>query len=511
MAQIKKDTSLRKAILQAAITGQLISSCHSELDSESTETGKELLDRIIEERNNKLLAEWEEAKKTNPKAKKPTPVVASEIDEEEEIPFEIPENWCWCRLGDVAFLSSGSPYKETENGLWFVKVADMNLEENSKEIIISTRKASYCEKPIIPINSIIFPKRGGAILTNKKRMVLKHPILIDSNTMAISVYEDNIFQYLNIWFQNIDLGKMASGTSVPQINNKDIEPLLFPLPPLAVQNAIVEKLEQVLPLVDAYENALLQKEELKSALPDKVKKAILQEAITGQLTEAWRKSATIKESGKQLLDRIIEERNAKALAEWEEALKKNPKAKKPVSVVASEIEEDEIPFEVPESWCWVRGENIFAPMESIKPQGETFTYIDTDAVNNKLNIIDNQKKLLVKEAPSRASRKLHKGDVLFSMVRPYLKNIAFVEDCFVDAIASTGFYVMTQIGMYNPKYLYYMVLSPYVIDGLHYFMKGDNSPSINTTDIDNFVYPLPPLEEQKEIVKKVEELLPLCK
>ena len=81
--------------------------------------------------------------------------------------------------------------------------------------------------------------------------------------------------------------------------------MLFPLPPLAVQNAIVAKLEQVLPLVDAYENALLQKEELKSALPDKVKKAILQEAITGQLTEAWRKSATIKECGKQLLDRII--------------------------------------------------------------------------------------------------------------------------------------------------------------------------------------------------------------
>lgn len=101
LAQIKKDTTLRKAILQAAITGQLISSCHSELDSESAETGKELLDRIIEERNNKLLAEWEEALKKNPKAKKPVPVVASEIDEE-ETPFEIPENWCWCKVKDIA-------------------------------------------------------------------------------------------------------------------------------------------------------------------------------------------------------------------------------------------------------------------------------------------------------------------------------------------------------------------------------------------------------------------------
>ena len=126
MAQIKKDTSLRKAIFQAAITGQLISSCHSEqqpchseLDSESPcETGKELLDRIIEERNNKLLAEWEEKQtdlfasndahsknaktvrseqiRLSKKIKKPEPIVASEIDEE-EIPFEISENWCWCR------------------------------------------------------------------------------------------------------------------------------------------------------------------------------------------------------------------------------------------------------------------------------------------------------------------------------------------------------------------------------------------------------------------------------
>ena len=113
MAQIKKDTSLRKAILQAAITGQLISSVvepvettggeslplapASKLSSATPsagaspatppETGKQLLDRIIEERNKKLITEWEEVKKTNPKAKKPAPVVASEI-EEEEIPFE---------------------------------------------------------------------------------------------------------------------------------------------------------------------------------------------------------------------------------------------------------------------------------------------------------------------------------------------------------------------------------------------------------------------------------------
>ena len=106
---IRKDTSLRKSILQAAITGQLISNVEGE-----TETGKQLLDRIIEERNKKLLADWEEAKKKNPKAKKPAPIVASEIAED-EIPFEIPESWCWCRLGEICNAQLGKTLDKSKN------------------------------------------------------------------------------------------------------------------------------------------------------------------------------------------------------------------------------------------------------------------------------------------------------------------------------------------------------------------------------------------------------------
>ena len=117
LAKIKKDTNLRKSILQAAITGQLISNVEGE-----TKTGKELLDKIIEERNAKLLADWEEAKKKNPKAKKPAPIVASEITED-EIPFKIPKSWCWCRLGDVVYkLTDGTHRtpKYVEKGIPFL-------------------------------------------------------------------------------------------------------------------------------------------------------------------------------------------------------------------------------------------------------------------------------------------------------------------------------------------------------------------------------------------------------
>ena len=147
-------------------------------------------------------------------------------------------------------------------------------------------------------------------------------------------------------------------------------------------------------------------------------------------------------------------------------------------------------------------------MESTKPKRENFTYIDLDAVNNKKNNIDNPKILKSINAPSRASRKLHTNDVLYSMVRPYLRNIALVDKKFSNAIASTGFYVITPSIALHPHFLFHLMLSSYVTDGLNLFMKGENSPSINNSHIEDFLYPLPPLAEQQRIVEKIEELIP---
>ena len=145
-------------------------------------------------------------------------------------------------------------------------------------------------------------------------------------------------------------------------------------------------------------------------------------------------------------------------------------------------------------------------MESTKPKGENFTYIDLDAVNNKKNNIDNPKILKSINAPSRASRKLHTNDVLYSMVRPYLRNIALVDKKFSNAIASTGFYVITPSIAFHPHFLFHLMLSSYVTDGLNLFMKGENSPSINNSHIEDFLYPLPPLAEQQRIVESIEAI-----
>ncbi len=198
-----------------------------------------------------------------------------------------------------------------------------------------------------------------------------------------------------------------------------------------------------------------------------------------------------------LLQRIREEKERLIL---ERIIKKGKKSAK----TSDTAHYENAPFELPEGWCFVKGEDLFNPMASTSPQGETFKYIDINSINNKKQKIDEVKVIQTINAPSRASRFTQKGDVVFSMVRPYLRNIAKVEED--NCIASTGFYVCRPTEAITSDYCYYLMISNYVVDGLNQFMKGDNSPSINKIHIDNWKFPLPPLAEQRRIVFKIEEI-----
>ena len=141
-------------------------------------------------------------------------------------------------------------------------------------------------------------------------------------------------------------------------------------------------------------------------------------------------------------------------------------------------------------------------MNNAKPIGKQFKYIDIDSINNKTHTIK-PKIISTDKIPSRATRKTESGDIVFSMVRPYLKNIALVKES--NCIASTGFFVCRSNGILNCNYPLYHMLSNYVVNGLNSYMKGDNSPSINNYHIQNYLYPVPPLAEQYRIVVKIEE------
>jgi len=156
---------------------------------------------------------------------------------------------------------------------------------------------------------------------------------------------------------------------------------------------------------------------------------------------------------------------------------------------------------------WARGRTCFSGMETRKPTGTVFEYIDIDAIDNHAHAITKPKHTPVQDAPSRASRAVQTGSVLFSMVRPYLQNIALVPKEHSSCIASTGFYVCNSTGLLAPEYMYFLMLSPYVVDGLNQFMKGDNSPSIGKDDIENWLYPVPPIAEQERVSSMIKVIL----
>ena len=147
-------------------------------------------------------------------------------------------------------MKSGTTFsKDEENDsgeIFYIKVSGMNLPENDKYIKTSLSFVSrkVAGKTIIPANSIIFPKRGGAIGTNKKR-ITEQEICIDLNTMAVTPSNELNIQYLYQYFQNLDMGKLYNGSTVPQINNKDIGPLKIKVPPLELQQQFATFVQQI--------------------------------------------------------------------------------------------------------------------------------------------------------------------------------------------------------------------------------------------------------------------------
>ena len=433
---------------------------------------------------------------------------------DEEVPFEIPKGWEWTRIGNIfnhtsgkqqssSNKSGGTPQKfiTTSNLYWGYFVLDNVKVMNFTDEEIKTCSATkgdllVCEGGAGYGRSAIWNEDYDICLQNH----------IHRLRPCVSGICDYVYHFIYLLKESNNL--VSVGTAMPGLSANRLKGLLLPFPPLSEQRRIVAKLAELLPQIEKYNNVQNKLDELNTTIKDSLKKSILQEAIQGKLVPQL-----VEETAAELLEQIKAEKQKLVK---ESKLKKSAlndsvifrgddnKYYEQIGKKCLDITE-QIPFNLPESWSWARGMSVFLPMESAKPSSD-FVYIDVDAVNNRLNIIDNPKKVRFENAPSRATRKLHKNDLLFSMVRPYLKNIALVDDIYIDAIASTGFYVITPSLGYYPMFLFYLMLSNYVVDGLNAFMKGDNSPSINNCHIEDYLYPLPPIEEQKRIVNKIEQL-----
>ena len=172
---------------------------------------------------------------------------------------------------------------------------------------------------------------------------------------------------------------------------------------------------------------------------------------------------------------------------------------------------DEIPFEIPDSWEWVRLGSIVYNRGQMKPTSD-FCYVDIGSIDNKRQRLGDTENIITPDkAPSRAKKIIDVGDIIYSTVRPYLHNMCIIDRQFsLQPIASTGFATMTCYSGLLNKYLFYYLLAP---DFDNYANDTENSkgvayPAINDDRLYKALIPLPPLSEQHRIVAKIEELLP---
>ncbi len=301
----------RQTVLKHAFEGKLTAAWR-EKNKDKLKSSGQLLERIKQERDKcyqQQLNAWENGS-TSFKPRQPKDFSTLSLEDYAILP-PLPAGWAWSQIGSLFdVISGGTPkgIEETKGSeIPFYKVSDMNtvgneIRMNRAAIYLSNTERSNLGLTQYPEGTIIFPKRGGAILTNKKRMLSRHSCF-DLNIMGVVNTASSITdQYVWAWFQKLDLAKIYDGSNVPQINNKNVEPLPFPICSLDEQTEICRLLDERIAAIESSENEIIESLQKSESL----RQSILKKAFSGQLVA----QAPNDEPASTLLERIRAEKSA---------------------------------------------------------------------------------------------------------------------------------------------------------------------------------------------------------
>ncbi|MEN6316156.1 MAG: restriction endonuclease subunit S [Clostridiaceae bacterium] len=478
---------LKNSILQLAIQGKLVEQRPEE------GTAKELYQQIQTEKHQLI-------KVGTIKEEAALPDIS-----EDEIPFDIPDSWKWVRLGDC---SSYSQRKEKVNAgaitddMWSLDLED--IEKDTGRII---NKCQAAERKIAG-DKVQF--RKGQILYSKLRPYLKKVLvapgdgICSSEMVPFVVYGNIDAQYLVyvLVSPHVDyvINSVTYGVKMPRVGTETMVNLLIPLPPLSEQKRIIAKIKELLPYIDRYEQAWSKLEDFNKRFPGDMQKSILQMAIQGKLVEQRPEEGT----GEELYQQIQ--------AEKQKIIKAGTiKKEKPLL----EITEDEKPFDIPERWKWVR----LGDLANKFTDGTHSTPKYTETGVPFISVKDMSSGKLDFSYTKHISKAEH--DTLFKRCNPEYGDllISKVGTTGVPAIVNTEmpFSLFVSVALMkfshdliDVQYLYYMVFSPLVEKQAKENTRGVGNKNWVLDKIRNSIVTLPPLAEQKRIVARLEEILPLC-
>jgi len=488
---------LTDSILQMAIQGKLVP------QDPNDEPASVLLERIREKKR-RLVAEGK--LKANDIVEKPI--------EEQDIPYITPQGWEWIRLNFVSSIARGGsprPIKEyitdAPNGVNWIKISDT---EKGGKYIYKTKEKIKPEG----VSRSRFVHKDNFLLTNSmsfgRPYILKTEGCIHDGWLVISLEKDSydqdfMYYLLSSAFAKKSFSDKAAGAVVKNLNIDKVAESIFPLPPLSEQRRIVEKIEEYLPIIKEYGEAYEEASRMDAELPDKLKKSILQEAIMGKLGTQDPSDAPAS----CLLENIRAEKQK--LVE-EGVLKKK-------DLVETPVEDDEVPFNIPDTWEWGRLGDFFTI-------GSGLSYKKED-----LQITSDNKVRVLRGGNISFGDWCQKPDDIFIAKKFVADELLLKEWTFITPAVSSlehmgktaliresydnivvGGFILMLFPVYKSRpfleYLNFLFQSYYYRQLCQSLTNksGQAFYNLSRTKLLNAVIPIPPVDEQIRIVKKVEEL-----
>ena len=518
---------LKNSILQMAVQGKLVP------QDPNDEPASVLLERIRTEKE-QLIKEKKIKREKNPsvifKGADNTPYekIGDEVRSlADEVPFDIPDSWEWVRLGELFQHNTGKAlnaanctgqlkqYITTSNLYW-----DRFELDNLKEMYFSESEIEKCTV----IKGDLLVCEGGDI-GRASIWSYDYPMCIQNHIHRLRAYVPlctRFFYYLFDLYKHIGwIG--GKGIGIQGLSSNAIHSLLFPLPPLAEQHRIVETIDKLQPYTDAYADVESTLDTLNTTFPERLKKSILQEAVQGKLVP----QDSSDEPAEALLERIRAEK---------QRLIKEGKIKKDKheSVIfrrdnshyekldgVERCIDDELPFEIPKSWAWVRFSDIAVfengdrssryPVESdYVPDGIPF--FGAKDMGEKYMEYSSVRFITPQKFEELGNGKLKDGDFVCLLRGNVGKTRIYKEnEKYHTGFICAQMLIIRCIESSIQKYVYTVINSQYYCRAIESKITGTAVRQLPAKEVANILIPLPPLAEQRRIVQRIEELLPLVK
>ena len=437
-------------------------------------------------------------------------------DISDEIPFEIPESWEWVRLGIISTYNQAKQKinaKDADVSIWGLDLED--LEKGGRLLVKKTvgERKAVGDKTIFTKGDVLYSKLRPYLL---KILVAPDSGICTPEIVPFTVYGGISAEYIVNFLKSPYVDGLVNGETygikMPRAGTDTMISLLVPLPPLSEQHRIVAKIEELLPYIERYGKAEEHLTTLNTTFPEALKKSILQEAVQGKLVP----QNPDDEPASVLLERIR--------AEKQELIKQGKiKQNKNESVIITrdkipyEIIDgkerciaDEVPFEIPDSWCWCRLGTIFQhntgkTLNSSNHQGTMMQYITTSNLYWDRFELDKLREMLFTDSEVEKCT-VTKGDLLVceggDIGRAAIWNYDYPMRI-QNHIHRLRSYAPVEV--YFFYYVFYLYKRAGLIGG-----KGIGIQGLSSNAIDKLLIPLPPLAEQKKVVAKIEELMQYC-